>query len=34
MALIDRLVLTLFAFALGYMFTSMVNAMLVLAHWP
>lgn len=34
MALIDRIVLGIFVFALGYMLTSMVNAALVLARWP
>lgn len=34
MALIDRIMFGIFAFALGYMLTSMVNAALVIAHWP
>jgi hypothetical protein len=34
MALLDRIVLGVFIFALGYMLTSMVNAALVLTGWP
>lgn len=34
MTLIDRFVLGLFAFAMGYVLASAINATLVLAHWP
>jgi hypothetical protein len=34
LALLDRLLLGLFALGLGYTLAAAINAALVLAHWP